>query len=112
MSRWLAMFLVTTALTGCSLYRADLAQGNSITPESLRQLKPNLTKHQVQQIMGTPALTPYFELDQWNYNYASIDGLHRDQLLKYKTITLYFKNNKLESYTSNEWHAENLPKHK
>ena len=101
---------IACSLTGCSLYRADLAPGNHIEQSSLDQLKPGLSKHQVQQVMGTPALTPVFELDHWNYTYAFVDGQHRDQKLNYKSITLYFKHDKLEAYASKDWHLANLPK--
>ena len=108
----LALVIVATSLAGCSLYRSELQQGNFISQADLDRLKPDLTKHQVQEIMGTPALTPVFNLEQWNYSYAYIDGQHRDQPLKFKTIALFFKNDKLQSYESRFWHPANLPIHK
>jgi outer membrane protein assembly factor BamE len=108
----LALFLVATALAGCSLYRPDLRQGDFITQTDLDRLKPEMTKYQVQEVMGTPALTPVFNLEQWNYTYAFVDGQHRDQPLKFKTISLYFKNDKLQSYESRTWHPANLPEYR
>mgnify|MGYP000328915633 CR=1 FL=1 len=112
MSKWLVLLVVATALTGCSLYRPDLQQGDYITQAELDDLKPNLSKHEVQQIIGTPALTPVFELEEWHYTYAFQNGKERDEPLKYKTITLYFKNGKLDSYSSQDWHPAHLPQHK
>jgi len=111
MSKWLVLFVVAISLTGC-LYRPDLAQGDHLSQEELDQLRPNFSKHQVQQVMGTPALTPVFELDHWTYTYAYLDGKHRDQKLNYKTIILYFKNGKLESYSSKDWRPAHLPQRK
>ncbi len=108
----LALFLVATALAGCSLYRPALRQGDFITQADLDRLKPDMTKYQVQEVMGTPALTPVFNLEQWNYTYAYIDGQHRDQPLKFKTISLYFKHDKLQSYESRTWHPANLPEYR
>lgn len=105
-------FVVTSLLSGCSLYRPELNQGDYITQADLDRLEPGLTKNEVQQIMGSPALTPIFKLDQWNYTFAYVDGQHRDQPLKFKTISLYFKGDKLQSYSSRYWHPENLPKYK
>ncbi len=110
----LSHFLIMTLcsvflLAGCSLYRPDLSQGNHITQEDLDRLRPNLSKHQVQDIMGSPAIDPAFALEQWNYTYAYVDGLHRDQPLKFKTISLYFKQDKLQGYNSHYWHPANLP---
>lgn len=102
--------LVICCLSGCSLYRPSLRQGNYISQDELDKLKPNLSKYEVQNIMGSPAMTPYFNLNQWNYTYAFLDGTHRDQPLKFKTITLVFKNGKLDSYYSNYWRPANLPR--
>lgn len=108
----IALVSIILFSTGCSLYRPSLQQGNFITQEDLDRLKPGLSKHQVQQIMGTTALTPLFNLDQWNYSYGYIDGQHRDQPIKFKTISLYFKKDALTSYSSRFWHPANLPKQK
>jgi outer membrane protein assembly factor BamE (lipoprotein component of BamABCDE complex) len=108
----LAILIVGSTLNGCSLYRSDLRQGNYIVADRIEELRPGQTKHQVQQIMGTVALTPVFEINQWNYNYAYVDGKHRDQPLKYKTLTLYFEHDTLQSYSSDTWTVPHLPKHK
>lgn len=104
------LLFVMIGLNGCSLYRPSLRQGNHISQDELDKLHPDLTKRDVQDIMGSPAMTPYFELDQWNYTYAYLDGSHRDQPLKFKTISLFFDNGKLVSYSSNNWRLANLPK--
>ncbi len=104
------VLILATVLTGCSLYRPNLRQGNYISQEELDRLRPDQTKREVQDIMGSPAMTPYFNLDQWNYTYAYLPGLERDKPLKFCTISLYFNNGKLVSYSSNAWHPANLPK--
>lgn len=104
------LLVMLSLLSGCSLYRPDLRQGNHISQEELDKLHPDMTKREVQEVMGSPAMTPYYNLDQWNYTYAYLDGMHRDQPLKFKTISLHFNNGKLESYSSNCWHPANLPK--
>lgn len=106
----LMLVLVTCLLTGC-LYRPELNQGDYITQAELDRLEPGLTKNEVQQIMGTPALTSVFELDQWNYTFACLSGQNRNKALKFKTLSLYFKRNELQSYSSYYWHPANLPKY-
>lgn len=106
----LSVIVMLCLSSGCSLYRPSLRQGNYISQEELDRLHPDLTKREVQEIMGSPAMTPYFELDQWNYTYAYLNGTQRDCALKFKTISLYFSNGKLESYASKDWHPANLPK--
>lgn len=104
------LLVALVLLSGCSLYRPDLRQGNHISQEELDKLHPDLSKREVQEILGSPAMTPYLNLDQWNYTYAYLDGMHRDQPLKFKTISLYFDKGKLVSYSSKDWHPANLPK--
>ena len=106
----LFLVLVTGLLTGC-LYRPELNQGNHITQAELNKLEPGMTKAEVQQLMGSTALAPVFELDEWNYTYAYVNGTQRNLPLKFKTISLYFKDDKLNSYRSNYWHLANLPQH-
>lgn len=108
-SRLALVLILINLLCGCSLYRANLRQGDFISQEELDRLHPNLTKYQVQEIMGAPALEPFFKQDQWNYTYAFVDGNHRDQPLKFKTISLFFKNGKLQSYSSRFWKPAHLP---
>lgn len=107
---FLTLILSASLLSGCSLYRPAIRQGDFICQEELNRLKPGLSKHEVQDIMGSPAMTPYFMLDQWNYTYAYLDGNHRDQPLKFKTISLFFKHGELAAYNSKSWHPANLPK--
>lgn len=102
--------ILLSLLSGCSLYRPELNQGNHITQEDLDKLHPEMTKREVQEIMGSPAMAPYFDLDQWNYTYAHLNGMNRDEPLKFKTITLYFSHGKLMYYSSRYWHPANLPK--
>lgn len=109
--KWLSILLVAISVTGCTLYRPDLQQGNYISQADLNQLQTGLSRREVQQIMGTAADSPMFLTNQWNYSYAYVDGKHRDQPLKFKTITLYFNKDKLTSYSSDVWHPANLPKH-
>lgn len=109
--RWLTVILISLLLTGCSLYRPDLRQGNFVSQSDLDKLEPGMTKREVQQIMGTTAENPMFLIDEWNYSYAYLDGSHRDQPLKFKTITLYFRDNKLVAYKSDTWKVPNLPRY-
>ncbi len=110
--RYLTFIVVTVVLTGCSLYRCDLQQGNYITQVELDKLLPEQDKTEVQQIMGSTVVNPMFSQEQWNYSYGFIDGKHRSEPIKFKTITLYFKSGRLAAYASDYWHPANLPQRK
>ena len=52
-------------LAACSfpprIYRMDVRQGNYLSPEMLKQLKVGMDKSAVVELMGTPALSHFFE---------------------------------------------------
>tara|TARA_B110000208_G_scaffold187901_1_gene246634 strand:+ start:14605 stop:15792 length:1188 start_codon:yes stop_codon:yes gene_type:complete len=63
-------------ITGCGSsmptitpYKMDIQQGNVVTSEMLLKLRPDMTKSQVQYIMGTPLLVDSFHSDRWDYFY-------------------------------------------
>ncbi|QAX81709.1 outer membrane protein assembly factor BamE [Candidatus Pseudomonas adelgestsugas] len=65
--------IVVLALTSCSFpkaYKNDIQQGNVITQDMINQLRPGMTRRQVQFIMGTPLLTNTFDANCWDYLYS------------------------------------------
>lgn len=75
------------ALAGCSSvstqhdltamfkpYRADVIQGNFVSREMADELKPGMTKAQVQAIMGTPLLDTVFNQNRWEYVFSLRQG--------------------------------------
>uniref|UniRef100_UPI0021473CD8 outer membrane protein assembly factor BamE n=1 Tax=Endozoicomonas sp. SESOKO1 TaxID=2828742 RepID=UPI0021473CD8 len=102
-----AIFL-TTLLTGCAsstdsgsklisfpgAYKIDIQQGNVITRGMVDQLRPGMTRAQVQYVMGTPLLEDTFNSNRWDYVYSQQPGgKSREQ----KTVTLFFENDQLNS---------------
>lgn len=97
-NRTLMLSLFTLAclgLTACSfpprIYRMDVRQGNYITQEMTNKLKVGMSKEAVRELMGTPALTRFFEQDRWDYYYSLKPG--NGKPLQKKAITVFFKNN-------------------
>ena len=97
-----------TLLTGCAsstdsgsklisfpgAYKIDIQQGNVITQEMVDQLRPGMTRAQVQYVMGTPLLEDTFNSHRWDYVYSlQPGGKSREQ----KTVTLFFENDQLRS---------------
>ena len=72
----------------------DIQQGNVITQKEVNQLKPGMTKEQVAFIMGQPVLSDIFDKNRWDYVYSLQPGGKKRQQ---KTISLFFKDNKLTS---------------
>ncbi|HEX2566691.1 MAG TPA: outer membrane protein assembly factor BamE [Burkholderiales bacterium] len=79
-------------IPGVTPYRIDIQQGNYVSQEMVSQLKPGMTKEQVQATLGTPLLTDVFHADRWDYIYTldAADG-RKEQ----RKLTAYFKEGKL-----------------
>ena len=94
--------LVGYCLIGCSnmqfpgIYRLPIEQGNIITQEMIDQLKPGMSRSQVEYIMGTPLIKDSFNEERWDYVYSLRRGnLKREQ----KSMTIYFDDDKMTSFS-------------
>jgi outer membrane protein assembly factor BamE len=93
------VLLAAAMLGGCGavssfsfpgVYRIDIPQGNIITQEMVDQLRPGLTKRQVNFILGTPLVRDTFDQDRWDYVYSfQPGGGDRAQ----EVLTVYFDGN-------------------
>ncbi len=86
-------------------YRPDVHQGNIITQEMVDQLRQGMTREQVRFMLGTPLLTSEFHKDRWDYPYYLNP---RTGPIQSRRLTVYFKDNKLERFFSDEMPAESL----
>ncbi len=87
--------LACLGLTACPfpprIYRMDVRQGNYITTEMTNKLKAGMTKESVRELMGTPALTRFFEAqERWDYYYYLKPG--NGTPIQQKLIVVFFKN--------------------
>ena len=91
-------------ISGCSkdkipgVYRIDIQQGNDITQEMMRQLKPGMSKSQVAYVMGTPLIIDTFHPDRWDYIYSFHPG---NGQRKQRRVTIYFKQGQLDYLNGN-----------
>lgn len=93
-----AFTIVCLALSGCSkfpprFYRMDVQQGSDVTSEMVRKLKKGMTKEQVQETLGTPTLTHFFDADRWDYYYSLVPGSGAKKIEKH--FSVFFKNNRV-----------------
>ncbi len=94
---WLALTVtLTLGLAGCAdwVYKQDIQQGNVLEEEDLNQLELDMTKRQVQALLGSPSVQSQFHNDRWDYvnTYA-----RRGEDFVSRTLTLVFANNRLVS---------------
>jgi outer membrane protein assembly factor BamE len=48
-------------------YRIEIVQGNVITSEQVAQIKPNMNRAQVRDVLGTPLVADVFHVERWDY---------------------------------------------
>ncbi len=82
--------LVILSQSACHIYRMDIKQGTEIEQSKLDQLKPRMTKQQVQKILGTTTLEPTSS-NRLDY-YYSINP-NQDGITKQQHLILFFDNN-------------------
>jgi outer membrane protein assembly factor BamE len=86
------------ALAGCStlefpwVYRIDVDQGNIIEQEMVDQLKPGMSRSQVQFVMGSALIADTFNDDRWDYIYTVLRG---DGSRERKRLSVFFENDRL-----------------
>lgn len=79
-------------LLSCGIYKVDVQQGNMITQDLINQVKPHMSKRQVQYILGTPLTVDPFRKDRWDYIFTNQPG-GEDRTRQ--QVSLIFKDNKL-----------------
>lgn len=68
--------LILALLAGCSsgnlpgLYKLDVRQGNYIDQMMVDQLRPGMTRQDVQLVLGSPLIDDPFHSDRWDYYYV------------------------------------------
>ncbi|MBL0090726.1 MAG: outer membrane protein assembly factor BamE [Ideonella sp.] len=85
-------------------YRMDIVQGNVVTAEQARLVKPGMTRAQVRDALGTPMLTDLFHADRWDYVFTIKRPGTEPQR---RSVVAFFKGDVLERLE-----APNLPSEK
>lgn len=90
--------LLLSLITGCaslvpSFYTVPLRQGNYIDPALVTQLRPGMTRQQVQLIMGTTLVADPFHQNRWDYYYQYGKG---DKITEQRRVTLFFSGDTLD----------------
>lgn len=84
-------------------HKIDIIQGNFVSGEQIRQLRPGMTREQVKALLGTPLLASLFHADRWDYVFTLKRQGVEPQSLKY---TVYFKGDQLERFEGDTMPSE------
>ncbi len=76
-------------------YKPVIQQGNIISQEDIDQLKPGMTKRQVNFVLGTPLITDSFNPSRWDYIYTIRDT---SGTFTQKRLTVFFNEDKLSHF--------------
>jgi outer membrane protein assembly factor BamE len=70
----LILFGLSLGMQGCSFYKIDIRQGNTLDQETIDSLRVGMTKQQVVFLMGTPLVQDPFHPNRWDYVYTFQPG--------------------------------------
>ena len=74
-------------ISGCSIHKLDVQQGNVITPDMIAKLKVGMNMDRVRYLLGSPPITDPFHQNRWDYTYTYRE---RDQQVETSHLTLTF----------------------
>lgn len=89
---------LSLSLSACSvfdwlIYKPDISQGNYMEKQQVEKLRMEMTKEQVQYILGRPVIHDSFSDDTWYYVYQFKSG--RDASIIHKELIIRFSGDKL-----------------
>ena len=89
-----ALLCSTLALTACSswVYRIDIPQGNYMEQQLVDKLRVQMSKEQVQYILGAPVAKNPFNNNKWHYIYTLARG--KGETFRSELI-IHFEDNKV-----------------
>ncbi len=93
--------IATLTLTGCTnwIFRIDIPQGNYLDERDVKKLRIEMTKEQVQFVLGQPVIKDSFDPNTWYYVYEIKRGMAgRGKDLR-KELIITFTDNKLVEAT-------------
>lgn len=81
----LSSALIVVGCSKLSMHRVDVVQGNYIEQTRINNLKPGMTKAEVQLLLGTPLVKDVYDPDIWYYVFFHSDsdgGVKRERTVK------------------------------
>lgn len=87
------------------VHKIDVQQGNVVTQEEINQLRPGMSRRQVQYIMGSPMIADVFHQDRWDYVYLMEPGYGETSR---EHVALYFDADALQRIEGS-MHPQEVP---
>ncbi len=93
MIKFISIISLTLLVTGCTIYKMEVQQGNALSNETVSQLQRGMSKDQVAALLGNPLLQDNFRSNRWDYVYYNLRG--KEVSSKKQNLTLFFQNDQL-----------------
>jgi len=90
----LSLLINALAVTGCTIHKLDVQQGNVIDEEKVNSLEIGMNRRQVRFILGTPLLATPFEPNRWDYVYEFKSGRDAKER-EFQRVTVFFEDDTL-----------------
>lgn len=89
------VLFLSLILSACStwVYKYDIAQGNFLNQDDVNKLRVEMSKEQVEYVLGSPVIENPFSSDRWHYVYTKKSGKTNNTLRRELIVT--FKDEKL-----------------
>ena len=100
----LALVASAVLIGGC-VYRINIQQGNFLETKLVDQVSVGMTRSQVRFLLGTPMLADSFHPDRWDYLYYLNPRKGSPQR---RNLVVYFKDNRLDHFTSDPMPPESM----
>jgi outer membrane protein assembly factor BamE len=83
MNKWLLVFFALM-VSGCSswVYKIDITQGNFLNQDDVDKLRVEMTKEQVEYVLGQALLQNPFKEDRWHYVFTRKSGVTEETYRK------------------------------
>ncbi len=105
-SAFICTCLSALLLAGCSVYRPEIHQGQTLKQEDIEQITVGMNALEVRDILGTPLITDVFNNQRWDYVYSAYD---RDRnLTDLARVTIHFEEGVVASIDSDSEMPQNL----
>ena len=93
MIKFISIISLALLVTGCTIYKMEVQQGNALSNETVSQLQRGMSKEQVAALLGNPLLQDNFRSNRWDYVYYNLRS--KEVSSKKQNLTLFFQNDQL-----------------
>lgn len=102
------ILLICLALGACSnwVYKYDIAQGNYLNQDDVDKLRIDMTKEQVEYVLGSPVAANPFNDNKWHYVYLLKSG--KTNKTNRREVVVWFEQGKLKDVTGDYEKSEDF----